>query len=106
MKTKMLVLAALVGASALSAQAGVGFNIGIGLPFVVTPPVVVAAPCPPPAPPVIVETVPAVPARLCLDWRILVLSATGYVWCMVVGIIVPPMSCAALLWRRLRRPSW
>lgn len=30
MKTKMLVLAALVGASALSAQAGVGINVSIG----------------------------------------------------------------------------
>ena len=83
MKTKMLVLAALVGASALSAQAGVGINVSIGLPLpvIVSQPVVVAAPCPPPAPPVIVETVPACPSPDYVwiggFWSY---RPTGYVW--------------------------
>jgi hypothetical protein len=63
MKTKMLVLAALVGVAALSAKAGVGINVSIGLPspVIVSHPVVVAAPVPPP-PSAVVETVPACPS--------------------------------------------
>ena len=70
MKTKTLLLAALVGVVAASAQARVSWNISIGLPLPVfcpppvvcaPPPVVYAAPCPPPAPPVFVQTVPVCP---------------------------------------------
>ena len=60
MKTKLLLLAALVGAASMSAQAGVRLGISLPLPLVVTTPVVVAAPVAP-APAVIVETVPACP---------------------------------------------
>jgi hypothetical protein len=60
MKTKTLLLAALVGAAAVSANAGVNFGFFIGLPrpVVVATPVVVAAPAPP-AP--CVEVVPTCP---------------------------------------------
>jgi hypothetical protein len=63
MKTKMLVLATLVGAAAMSANAGVHWNISIGLPspVMVTQPVVVATPVLLP-PPVIVENIPACPS--------------------------------------------
>jgi hypothetical protein len=68
MKTKMLLLAALVGTAALSANAGVrfGFSVGLPLPVVVATPVVVAAPvaC---APATVVQTVPVCPGA-------------GYVW--------------------------
>ena len=62
MKTKMLLMAALVGAAAMSANAGVrfGFSVGLPLPVVVTAPVVVATPVAP-APVTVVETVPACP---------------------------------------------
>jgi hypothetical protein len=62
MKTKMLLLAALVGAAAMSANAGVRFGLSIGLPLpvVVTAPVVVATPAAP-APAAVVATVPACP---------------------------------------------
>jgi hypothetical protein len=62
MKTKMFLLAALVGAAALSANAGVrfGFSIGLPLPVVVMAPVVVATPVAP-APVTVVATVPACP---------------------------------------------
>ena len=45
MKTKALLLTALVGVAAVSANAGVRFGISVGLPLpvVVAPPVVVAA---------------------------------------------------------------
>lgn len=62
MKTKALLLAALVGAAAVSANAGVrfGFAIGLPLPVVVAPPVVVVAPAPTVcvAPPVVVAAPP------------------------------------------------
>jgi hypothetical protein len=67
MKTKMLLVAAVVGVAAVSARAGVNFSFSIGLPVVVTTtasPVVVAQPCPPPvvvAPPAPVVVVPACP---------------------------------------------
>lgn len=83
MKTKMLVLASLIGVAALSAKAGVGINVSIGLPLpvIVSQPVVVAAPCPPPAPPVVVETVPACssPDYVWIGgyWSY---RPTGYVW--------------------------
>jgi hypothetical protein len=56
MKTKMLLLAALVSAAALSANAGVRFGLSFGWPVAVAvpAPVVVAAPVVAAAPPVIV----------------------------------------------------
>lgn len=61
MKTKLLLVAALIGAASLSAQAGVHLNISVGLPL----PVIVAAPAPPPvvvvSAPVCVPTPPAPP---------------------------------------------
>jgi hypothetical protein len=68
MKTKMLLLAVLLGAAATSANAGVrfGFSIGLPLPVVVTPPVVFAAPVTP-APVAVVSAVPVCPGA-------------GYVW--------------------------
>jgi len=76
MKTKMLLLAALVGTAALSANAGVRFGCSVGLPL----PVVVAAPvaC---APATEVQTVPVCPgagyvwAAGCWSYR-----TTGYAW--------------------------
>ncbi|MGB7767328.1 MAG: YXWGXW repeat-containing protein [Verrucomicrobiia bacterium] len=58
MKTKILILAALMGAAAMSANAGVRFGISIGLPLpvVVSSPVVYA-----PAPVAVVQTVPSCP---------------------------------------------
>ena len=58
MKTRTLLLAALVGAAAASANAGVsfGFSVGLPLPVVYARPVVVASPV---APAPCVETVPA-----------------------------------------------
>ena len=58
MKTKILLLAALLGVAAMSANAGVRFGISIGLPLpiVVSTPVVCA-----PAPVTVVQTVPACP---------------------------------------------
>jgi hypothetical protein len=46
MKTKIILLAALLGATALSANAGVrfGFSIGLPVPVMVSPPVVYSAP--------------------------------------------------------------
>jgi hypothetical protein len=76
MKTKMLLVAALVGAAALSANAGVrfGFSIGLPLPVVISTPVI-------PAPVTVVGTVPACPG---VDyvwvpgyWSY---RTTGYVW--------------------------
>jgi hypothetical protein len=60
MNTKMLLLAALVGAAAMSANAGVrfGFSIGLPLPVVVSTPVVVCATPVIPAPVTVVQTVP------------------------------------------------
>jgi hypothetical protein len=62
MKTKMLLLAALVGAAAMSANAGVRFSLSIGLPLpvVVSTPVVCAMPAAP-APVMVVQTVPPCP---------------------------------------------
>ena len=79
MKTKIILMAALVGAAALSANAGVSFNFSVGVPVYATP--VMVAPCPPPAPPVIVETVPACPSPDYV-WAAGYWSyrPTGYVW--------------------------
>ena len=52
MKTKIMLLAALLGVAAISANAGVSFGISIGLPL----PVVCA-----PAPVTVVQAVPACP---------------------------------------------
>jgi hypothetical protein len=62
MKTKMLLLAALVGAAAMSANAGIHFRISIGLPLpvVVSTPVVCATPVIP-APVTVVQTIPPWP---------------------------------------------
>jgi hypothetical protein len=62
MKTKILLMAALVGAAAMSANAGVRFGVSIGLPLpvVVSTPVVYATPVTP-APVTVVETVPLCP---------------------------------------------
>jgi hypothetical protein len=57
MKTKMLLMAVLIGVTAMSANAGVRFSFAIGLPL----PVVVTAPIAP-APVTVVETVPACPS--------------------------------------------
>jgi hypothetical protein len=67
MKTKVLLVAALIAAASMSAHAGVRFGFSIGLPV---PVVTVAAPAPvvvvaPVAP--VVETIPACPTP-------------GYVW--------------------------
>ncbi|MGO9585816.1 MAG: hypothetical protein ACLP2Y_06460 [Limisphaerales bacterium] len=63
MKTKMFLLAALVGAAAMSANAGVrfGFSIGLPLPVVISTPVVCATPVMP-APVTAVQTVPPCPS--------------------------------------------
>jgi hypothetical protein len=62
MKTKIFLVAALVGAAAMSANAGVrfGFAIGLPLPAVVSTPVVCATPVTP-APVTVVQTVPPCP---------------------------------------------
>ncbi|HUA38563.1 MAG TPA: hypothetical protein VMA35_09255 [Candidatus Sulfopaludibacter sp.] len=62
MKTKIILLAALIGAAALSANAGVRFGVSFGfpLPVVVSPPVVYATPVAP-APVTVVQTVPSCP---------------------------------------------
>jgi len=80
MKTKLLLIAALIGAASLPAHAGVrfGFSLGLPLPVVVTAPVapvVVAAPFVT-APPVVVTT-PVYPAPGYVYW-----SVCGYnrVW--------------------------
>jgi hypothetical protein len=79
MKTKMILLAALVGAAAMSAQAGVRFGFSVGLPQPVTP-VVVAAPVAP-CVPTFVQTIPACPGAGyswspgCWSYR-----PTGYAW--------------------------
>ena len=74
MKTKILIMAALFSAAALSANAGISFNFIVGVP-------VYSAPCPPPAPPVIVETVPPCPSPDYV-WASGYWSyrPTGYVW--------------------------
>jgi hypothetical protein len=74
MKNKALILAALVGTAAVSANAGVNFGITIGVPM----PVVVTAPV---APAPCVETIPACPGRDYVwapgYWS---LRETHYVW--------------------------
>jgi hypothetical protein len=81
-KTKMLLVVALAGLTALSANAGFRFGLSIGLPLpvVVAPPVVVATPVAP-APVTVVGTIPP-----CLGvdyfwvpgyWSF---RTTGYVW--------------------------
>jgi hypothetical protein len=58
MKTKKFLVAALLGAAAMSANAGVrfGFSVGLPLPVVVSTPVVYATPVTP-APVTVVQTV-------------------------------------------------
>jgi len=95
MKTKILVVAALVGIAAVSANAGVQCNISIGFPapvIVSGPVVVVATPAPPPPPVVVVRTPPSCPPRGC-DWR------PGYWAHRPVNY-----ACAGGGWNR--RPEW
>ena len=71
MKTKILLVVALLSAASLSAHAGIRFGFSVGLPL----PIIVAAPAPVVvAPPVVYATAPAVvvgtPAC----------PAPGYVW--------------------------
>ena len=68
MKTKILVLAALIGATALSANAGVRFGFSVGLPV----PVVVAAPT--------VVAYPYIPAPVAVVPTIPVYAGPGYAW--------------------------
>jgi hypothetical protein len=82
MKTKMLLMAALVGAAAMSANAGVRFGVSVALPLpvVVTAPVVCATPAAP-APVTVVETVPACPGADYVwvpGYRLY--RPTGYTW--------------------------
>jgi hypothetical protein len=83
MKTKIILMAALVSATAMSANAGVrfGFSLGLPLPVVIKTPVVVAAPVVPAPPAVVVETVPACPG-VDYVWTPGYWSyrATGYTW--------------------------
>jgi hypothetical protein len=78
MKTKVLLAATLIGAAALSAQAGVsfGFSLGLPVPVVVAPAPVVVAPAPVVAvpAPVVVAPAPAVVvgATVC--------PGPGYIW--------------------------
>jgi len=62
MKTKMILMAMLVGVAAMSANAGVrfGFSIGLPLPVVVSTPVVCATPVTS-APVTVIQTVPPCP---------------------------------------------
>jgi len=80
MKTKMLLMAALVSAAAMSANAGVRFSIGLPMPVVVTAPVVVTTPVAP-APVAMVETVPTCPGADYVwvpgYWSY---RTTGYAW--------------------------
>jgi hypothetical protein len=73
MKTKILLLAALMGAAAMSANAGVRFGISIGFPspVVVSRPVVYA-----PAPVTVVQTPSVCPG-------------VGYVWAPGYGSVCP-----------------
>jgi hypothetical protein len=82
MKTKIILMAALIGAAAMSANAGVrfGFSIGLPLPVVVSTPVVCAAPVIR-APVTVVETVPACPG-VNYVWApgYWLYRTTGHVW--------------------------
>ena len=100
MKTKMILLAALIGAASMSAQAGVRFGFSFGLPLpVFCPPVVVAAPCAP-APVAVVQAIPACPdvnyvwAPGYWSYR-----TTGYVW-VPRWLAQPPSICRARLFPR------
>lgn len=82
MKTKMLLMAALVGAATVSAQAGVRFGFSIGLPLPV--PVIVTAPAAPvyvaaPAPVYVAPTVVFAPAPMVVV-QAPVCPGVGYVW--------------------------
>ncbi len=88
MKTKSLVLAALIGAAAVSANAGVSFGLSIGVPLPVVVTTLVA----------LVETVPACPG---VDY----VWAPGY-WSYrtghllgfeAPGAIVQSMSCVDII---------
>ena len=82
MKTKMLLLAALAGAAAMSANAGVSFNVTLGqqLPVLAPAPAVCAVPVAP-VPVAAVQTVPACPGVNYVwvpgCWSF---QATGHVW--------------------------
>jgi WXXGXW repeat (2 copies) len=80
---KIIILAALMGAAAVSANAGVQWNISVGLPLpvVISQPVFVQPVAPPPAPPVVVEASPVCPGPDYVwvggYWSY---QPTGYVW--------------------------
>ena len=76
MKTKALLLTGLVGLVAGAANAGVHWNISIGLPA----PVIVSAPCPPPPPPVVVVTAPPCPSDSVWVAGYWVSQPCGYTW--------------------------
>ena len=82
MKTKMLLMAALVGAATVSAHAGVRFGFSIGLPLPV--PVIVTAPAAPvyvtaPAPVCVAAPVVAAPAPVVVV-QTPPCPGVGYVW--------------------------
>jgi hypothetical protein len=82
MKTKMLLMAALVGAATVSAQAGVRFGFSIGLPL--PAPVIVTAPAAPvyvtaPAPVCVAPTAVAAPAPTVVV-QTPACPGVGYVW--------------------------
>jgi hypothetical protein len=81
MKTKLMIVAALMGAAAMSAHAGFSFNLSLGLPVIVSapPPVVYAAPAAPP-PAVCATPVVAAPEPVAVVQTVLVSPAPGYVW--------------------------
>jgi len=82
MKTKILLVAALLGAAVMSAKAGVrfGFSVGVPLPVGIPAPVVYATPVPP-APVTVVQTVAPCPGTDYVwvpgYWSY---RTTGYVW--------------------------
>ncbi|HVU07080.1 MAG TPA: hypothetical protein VHG89_00895 [Verrucomicrobiae bacterium] len=84
MKTKILLMAALLGAATLSANAGVRLSFSFGLPI----PVIVTAPVAPvavaaPAAPVVVATAPVVTAPVIAPTTVVSIPACpgpGYVW--------------------------
>lgn len=91
MKTKMLLLAALVGAAVMSANAGVrfGFFIGLPLPVVASTPVVCATPVAP-VPVTVVQTVPPCPS-------------VDYVWVPGLLVVLHDQTCLGA--RRMVLPS-
>jgi hypothetical protein len=80
MKTKILLVAALLGTAVMSANAGVRFGLSIGLPTVVvaTTPVYAAPVIVAPAPVTVVQSVPAPP--MTVVETVPASPGVGYVW--------------------------